>query len=125
MRAFDESLLSRLRSARNVVALTGAGISAESGVPTFRDALTGLWARFDPRELATPEAFARSPALVWNWYAERRDKLATVSPNAGHRALARIERLVPEFLLATQNVDGLHARAAAASSSSSTATSRA
>jgi NAD-dependent deacetylase len=111
MRAFDESLLSRLRSARHVVALTGAGISAESGVPTFRDALTGLWSRFDPRVLATPEAFARSPAIVWNWYAERRDKLATVSPNAGHRALARIERLVPEFLLATQNVDGLHARA--------------
>ena len=111
MLAFDESLLSRLRSARHVVALTGAGISAESGVPTFRDALTGLWARFDPRELATPEAFARTPALVWNWYAERRDKVAAVSPNAGHRALARIEELVPEFLLATQNVDGLHARA--------------
>jgi NAD-dependent deacetylase len=94
-----------------VVVLTGAGISAESGVPTFRDAQTGLWAKFDPRELATPSAFARNPKLVWDWYAARREALADVVPNPGHRALARMDDLVPDFLLATQNVDGLHARA--------------
>lgn len=105
------SLAAALANAQRVVALTGAGVSAESGVPTFRDALTGLWARFDPLELATPAAFARQPKLVWDWYAERRDALRGVAPNAGHRALAEIERRVPAFLLATQNVDGLHARA--------------
>jgi len=104
-------LAAALARARRVVALTGAGVSAESGVPTFRDALTGLWARFDPLELATPAAFARQPRLVWDWYAERRDALRRVEPNAGHRALVEIERSVPAFLLATQNVDGLHARA--------------
>ena len=91
--------------------LTGAGMSAESGVPTFRDALTGLWSKFDPRELATPSAFARDPTLVWDWYAARREQARSVSPNPGHHALARLETLVPDFLLATQNVDGLHARA--------------
>jgi NAD-dependent deacetylase len=105
------SLAAALAKARRVVALTGAGVSAESGVPTFRDALTGLWARFDPLELATPAAFARQPKLVWDWYAERRDALRGVAPNPGHYALAAIERHVPAFLLATQNVDGLHARA--------------
>lgn len=104
-------LAAALAAARRVVALTGAGVSAESGVPTFRDALTGLWARFDPRELATPSAFARRPKLVWDWYAERREALRDVRPNAGHYALAEIERRAPSFLLATQNVDGLHARA--------------
>ena len=101
----------RLARAHFVVALTGAGVSAESGVPTFRDALTGLWATFDPRELATPSAFARHPKRVWDWYAERRAQVATVVPNAAHVALAEIERRAPRFLLATQNVDGLHARA--------------
>jgi NAD-dependent deacetylase len=104
-------LARRLATARFVAVLTGAGISAESGVPTFRDALTGLWATFDPRELATPSAFERNPKLVWDWYAERRVQAARVAPNAGHRALVEIERRVPQFLLATQNVDGLHARA--------------
>ena len=104
-------LADALAKARRVVALTGAGVSAESGVPTFRDALTGLWARFDPLELATPAAFARQPKLVWDWYAERREALRDVAPNPGHHALAAIERRVPAFLLATQNVDGLHARA--------------
>ena len=88
--------------------LTGAGVSAESGIPTFRDALTGLWARFNPEELATPQAFERNPALVWDWYAERRAKVAACSPNPGHYALAELERRTPEFLLITQNVDGLH-----------------
>lgn len=105
------SLAVALAGAKRVVALTGAGVSAESGVPTFRDALTGLWARFDPLELATPSAFARRPRLVWDWYAERREALRTVAPNPGHVALAAIERRAPAFLLATQNVDGLHARA--------------
>jgi NAD-dependent deacetylase len=100
-----------LRDARFVAVLTGAGVSAESGVPTFRDAQTGLWARYDPRELATPEAFARNPALVWDWYAQRRAMLSKVEPNPAHFALAGIEQRVPGFLLATQNVDGLHRRA--------------
>ena len=101
----------RLRDAQAVAVLTGAGVSAESGVPTFRDALTGLWARYDPRELATPSAFARNPKLVWDWYAARRAQLRDIAPNAGHFAIARIEAHGPAFLLATQNVDGLHARA--------------
>jgi NAD-dependent deacetylase len=94
-----------------VVALTGSGISAESGVPTFRDAQTGLWAKYDPQELATPEAFARDPKLVWKWYAWRRELVEGASPNAGHEALAELERSVPEFSLVTQNVDGLHQEA--------------
>ncbi|MGH8702124.1 MAG: SIR2 family NAD-dependent protein deacylase [Burkholderiales bacterium] len=108
---FDPRLVRRLRHARRVVALTGAGISADSGIPTFRDVQTGLWARFRPEELATPEAFRRDPQLVWDWYEWRRGLVADAEPNAGHRALARLEGLVPEFLLVTQNVDGLHQRA--------------
>ena len=100
-----------LRSARRLAVLTGAGISAESGIPTFRDALTGLWASYDPEELATPRAFARNPRLVWDWYAERREKVLACAPNPGHLALAELERRIPEFLLITQNVDGLHAAA--------------
>ena len=100
-----------LRAARCVAALTGAGISAESGLATFRDAQTGLWARFDPRELATPAAFARNPKLVWDWYAWRRERVATARPNAGHLALAALEQCLADFLLVTQNVDGLHQRA--------------
>lgn len=103
--------LARLRTARSVTVLTGAGISAESGIPTFRDALTGLWARYRPEDLATPEAFARDPALVWSWYRMRRELVARAEPNAGHRALVALERRVPRFALVTQNVDGLHQRA--------------
>lgn len=102
------ALIDRLRSARSIAALTGAGVSAESGVPTFRDAQTGLWAKFDPRELATPSAFARNPKFVWDWYAWRREQVALARPNAGHLALAAIERRVSRFRLITQNVDGLH-----------------
>jgi NAD-dependent deacetylase len=104
-------IIERLRSARHVAVLTGAGISAESGVPTFRDALTGLWEKFDPAELATPAAFANDPQLVWDWYEHRRQLCAAAEPNAGHRALAELERLVPRFTLTTQNVDDLHERA--------------
>ena len=111
--AFDipHSLVQRLREAHWVVALTGAGISAESGIPTFREAQTGLWAQYDPQELATPQAFRRNPRLVWDWYAWRRGLVARAAPNPAHRALVEIERLVPRFTLITQNVDSLHQRA--------------
>jgi NAD-dependent deacetylase len=94
-----------------MVVLTGSGISAESGVPTFREAQTGLWERFDPQELATPEAFERDPGLVWDWYAWRRSLVAQAAPNPGHLALAEMQDLGQKFTLVTQNVDGLHQRA--------------
>ena len=100
-----------LRKARHVCVLTGAGISAESGIPTFRDALTGLWSKFSPQELATPEAFARDPETVWSWYEWRRELIRQAQPNAGHLALAELARRVPGLTLVTQNVDGLHQRA--------------
>ncbi|MCU7725152.1 NAD-dependent deacylase [Actinoplanes sp. KI2] len=100
-----------LRDAKRVVVFTGAGMSAESGVPTFRDALTGLWARFDPKSLATPEAFAAEPALVWGWYEWRRAEVLRARPNAGHDAVAAIEAHVPDTVVITQNVDDLHERA--------------
>jgi len=106
-----ESLIATLRDARSVAILTGSGISAESGVPTFRNAQTGLWASYDPGELATPEAFERDPRLVWEWYAWRRELVGKAAPNPGHEALAELERRVPDFALITQNVDGLHRRA--------------
>ena len=105
------SLADALRDAQFVAVLTGAGVSAESGVPTFRDAQTGLWAQFDPQKLATPDAFRRNPKLVWDWYAWRRKLVAKAEPNAGHRALAVLEGRVSDFALITQNVDGLHRRA--------------
>ena len=105
------ALLDALRDARHVCVLTGAGVSAESGVPTFRDAQEGLWARYRPEDLATPEAFLDDPALVWRWYRWRRDIVANVEPNPGHTALARLARLVPQLTLVTQNVDNLHQRA--------------
>lgn len=100
-----------LRAAHRVAALTGAGISAESGVPTFRDAQTGLWSQYKAEELATPDAFQRNPRLVWEWYAWRRERAQIVAPNPGHLALVDMERFVPEFTLITQNVDDLHRRA--------------
>src|SRR5258705_7192075 len=96
-----------VREAGRVVALTGAGISAESGVPAFRGA-EGLWRTYRPEDLATPEAFRRDPALVWEWYDWRRAKIAAARPNPGHEALARLENAKPRFTLVTQNVDGLH-----------------
>lgn len=105
------SLISALRSARHVVVFTGAGVSAESGIPTFRDALTGLWERFDPVELATPEAFRRDPALVWGWYEWRRMRVLQAQPNPAHLAIAELARHVPQLTLITQNVDDLHERA--------------
>jgi len=100
----------RLWSARRVCCLTGAGISAESGVPTFRGQ-GGFWAGRRVEEIATPEAFVRDPAGVWKFYLWRRRELAQTGPNAGHFALADIEQLVTDFTLITQNVDDLHGRA--------------
>ena len=110
-----QALSAVLRSARRVVVLTGAGVSAESGIPTFRDALTGLWENYDAQALATAEAFRRDPALVWGWYEWRRAKVLRAEPNPGHRSIAALERLVPEVTLVTQNVDDLHERAGSAS----------
>lgn len=107
----DPSLPPLLRSASHVVVFTGAGVSAESGIPTFRDALTGLWERFDAEALATPRAFRDDPDLVWGWYESRRRAVLATRPNAGHRAIAAIERAVPRFTLVTQNIDNLHERA--------------
>jgi NAD-dependent deacetylase len=104
-------LVRRLATAKRIAVLTGAGVSAESGVPTFRDAQTGLWAKYTPEELATPRAFRRNPRLVWEWYAWRRKLVADAKPNPAHLALAQMEKLFPQFELITQNVDGLHQRA--------------
>jgi NAD-dependent deacetylase len=100
-----------LHRAERVAVLTGAGTSAESGVPTFRDSQTGLWARYDPQELATPAAFRSNPRLVWEWYTWRREMVRAATPNPGHLALAQMANLLPELTLITQNVDGLHQRA--------------
>jgi len=99
-----------IRAAGSVAVLTGAGISAESGVPTFRGP-SGLWRQYRPEDLATPEAFHRDPKLVWEWYSWRRGLIAEAKPNAGHLALAEMEQKVSQFTLVTQNVDGLHDRA--------------
>ena len=104
-------LIDRLRAAQRIVAFTGAGISAESGLSTFRDKQTGLWAKYRPEDLATPQAFQRNPRMVWEWYEWRRGVAAKAEPNPGHYALAHIEAARDGFFLATQNVDGLHARA--------------
>lgn len=105
---FPPALISLLRKAERVAALTGAGVSQESGLRTFRDAQTGLWAQYKPTDLASPEAFARDPKLVWDWYAWRREAIKSARPNPGHYALAEMESRVPQFTLITQNVDGLH-----------------
>jgi NAD-dependent deacetylase len=99
-----------LAQAASLAVLTGAGISAESGVPTFRGA-GGLWKDYKPEELANPEAFAKNPKLVWEWYNWRREIISKAQPNAGHRALVEFEKRIARFTLITQNVDGLHDRA--------------
>jgi NAD-dependent deacetylase len=103
-------LADRLGAARSIFVLTGSGISAESGLPTFRG-IGGLWRTHRVEELASPEGFARDPRLVWTWYNERRRAHRTVEPSAAHAALAEIERRAADFTLATQNVDSLHLRA--------------
>jgi NAD-dependent deacetylase len=97
-----------IRTSRRLVVLTGAGISKESGIPTFRDALDGLWAKYDPQQLATPAAFRRNPKLVWDWYQYRRGLVAPASPNPGHYAIAELERYLSHVVVITQNIDGLH-----------------
>ncbi len=104
----QEELIQHCRNARRVAVLTGAGVSQESGLRTFRDAQTGLWAQYKPNELASPEAFQRDPKLVWDWYAWRREAVKAVRPNPGHYALVEIEKRTTHFTLITQNVDGLH-----------------
>ncbi|MGD2078167.1 MAG: Sir2 family NAD-dependent protein deacetylase, partial [Chloroflexota bacterium] len=103
-----DGLVSALRSVQQMAVLTGSGVSAESGVPTFREAQIGLWSRFDPHELATPQAFRADPDLVWDWYDWRRKLVANAEPNKAHVALATLQRKLPYFTLITQNVDGLH-----------------
>lgn len=111
MTADINSLRRAIEQSSSIVALTGAGISAESGIPTFRDA-GGLWRNFRPEQLATPRAFARDPRLVWEWYDWRRGIIEKAQPNAGHLALVTLENRKPgAFTLITQNVDGLHDRA--------------
>lgn len=106
-----DDLILALRSAQAVTVLTGAGISAESGIPTFRDSQSGLWAQYDPHDLATPQAFEQNPNLVMDWYRWRKQLVSGAAPNPGHTALAQLERLIPRFTLVTQNVDGLHEQA--------------
>ncbi len=108
---FCPELIDQLSIAKNVVALTGSGISAESGVPTFRGSQKGLWARYDPQELATVEAFKRNPKLVWQWYEWRRRIISKAKPNPAHTALLELEQVVDQFILITQNIDGLHQQA--------------
>lgn len=105
------SLAERLREAQHVVVFTGAGASAESGIPTFRDALTGLWERFDPAQLATSDAFRADPSLCWGWYEWRRHKVVQAQPNGAHRAIAELTKYLPKLTVVTQNVDDLHERA--------------
>jgi len=97
-----------LRQAKRVTVLSGAGISAESGLPTFRDPLTGYWSKYRPEDLATPVAFRRNPELVWRWYCERRAAARAAKPNAGHLAITKLQSIVPDVTIVTQNVDGLH-----------------
>lgn len=100
-----------IRSAQRIVVFTGAGVSAESGIATFRDAMTGLWSRFNAEELATPEAFERDPELVWAWYESRRKQVLQSQPNPGHLAITALARRVKHLRVVTQNVDDLHERA--------------
>lgn len=105
-----EEIIEKSRKAKRVAILTGAGVSAESGIPTFRGA-GGYWKEYRAEELATPEAFAKNPVLVWEWYNMRRGVCANAKPNPAHTTIAEMEKYYSEFFLITQNVDGLHKRA--------------
>lgn len=108
--AVSPGLSRRLAEARAIVAFTGAGVSAESGVPTFRGT-DGIWSKLKPEELASMSAFMKNPSMVWEWYAHRKKIMSGIEPNPGHRALARMESLAPSFAVITQNIDNLHRRA--------------
>lgn len=108
---FISAIAKRLQEAKHVVVFTGAGVSAESGIPTFRDALTDLWERFDPAQLATTEAFRADPNLCWGWYEWRRRKVLQAQPNEAPFAIAELAKHVPKLTVVTQNVDDLHERA--------------
>lgn len=105
------SLAKQFDKTKSIVVLTGAGISSESGIPTFRDGAGGLWKDYNPAELGSPEGFRKNPQLVWDWYNWRRTLVLAAEPNAAHTALAEWEKIFPRFQLITQNVDGLHLRA--------------
>ena len=105
---FPTHLIAILRDAAHIVILTGAGVSAESGIPTFRQAQTGLWAQYSPEQLATPDAFRRNPGLVWRWYQWRKQLVSSAAPNPAHIALAHMQTAARQLTLITQNVDGLH-----------------
>lgn len=101
-------VLAKLRQSQRMIVVTGGGLSAESGVASFRQAMVDEWANYDVRDLATPQAFARSPKTVWQWYDFRRRQMASAQPNAAHHALVDLEQHVPEFLLVSLAIDGLH-----------------
>lgn len=107
---FDAKLVEKCRKARRVVVFTGAGVSAESGIPTFRDKLTGLWEKFDHEQLSTWDSFVKDPALVWGWYEWRRAQLLKAQPNPAHVAIAALASHFPDLTLVTQNIDDLHER---------------
>lgn len=109
--AIPQELITALHEAKHVLVFTGAGVSAESGISTFRDPLTGLWERFDPEDLATANGFRQDKALVWGWYEWRRMKVLKARPNPAHRAIAELAQHVPRLTVVTQNVDDLHERA--------------
>jgi NAD-dependent deacetylase len=108
--AISPGLVRRIGDARAIVVFTGAGVSAESGVPTFRGT-DGIWSKLKPEELASMNAFMKNPSMVWQWYAHRKKIMSGISPNPGHHALVRMENLAPSFAVITQNIDGLHRRA--------------
>jgi NAD-dependent deacetylase len=108
---FHKNLIEVIRTSKVAAVLTGAGVSQESGLRTFRDVRTGLWKQYKPQDLATPEAFRRNPKLIWDWYAWRRESIKGVRPNPGHFAVVKMSRNIPCFSLITQNVDGLHTMA--------------
>ena len=108
MNSIPDELIRFLRKAGRVAALTGAGVSQESGLRTFRDSQGGLWSQYKPTELASPEAYERDPKLVWDWYTWRREAIKGVRPNPGHYGLVDMAHHIPDFSLITQNVDGLH-----------------
>ncbi|MEI8159117.1 MAG: NAD-dependent deacylase [Burkholderiales bacterium] len=109
-----QGIINALQVAKHVVIFTGAGVSAESGIPTFRDSLTGLWERFEAEDLATPSAFRKDKELVWGWYEWRRMKVLKALPNAAHLAISMLANFVPKVTVITQNVDDLHERAGSA-----------